>query len=80
MMNNNLKKVNVSQIEIKVRESDLNENSKIARTQPDEIEEQKEQQKNATSDSLSNSNVDNNRGSLQIRSYTCTNFNQNESN
>ena len=73
--------MNVSQIEIKVRESDLN----VARTQPDEIEEQKEQHKNVTSDSLSNSNVDNNNnnrggGGLQLRSVTCTNFNQTENN
>ena len=74
MMRNSLKKVNVSQIEIKVRESDLN----VVRTQPDEIEEQKDQQKNVTLDSFSYPDADNLKG-LQI-SYTCTNFNQNEVN
>ena len=64
-MRNSLKKVNVSQIEIKVKESDHN----VARTQPDEIEEQKESQKNVTSDGLSSPNAENLRG-LQIRSYT----------
>ena len=64
-MRNSLKKVNVSQIEIKVKESDHN----VARTQPDEIEEQKESQKNVTPDSLSSPNAENLRG-LQIRSYT----------
>ena len=70
MMKNSLKKVNVSQIEIKVKESDHN----VARTQPDELEEQKDQQKNVTPDSYPSPNVDNLKG-LHIRSYTCTNFN-----
>ena len=69
-MKNSLKKVNVSQIEIKVKESDHN----VARTQPDELEEQKEQQKNATLDGYPSPNVDNLKG-LHLRSYTCTNFN-----